>query len=471
MKRLIVLTLSLVMFFALNAVPSMASTFTPITQPDAAYLASTTKIDISGLTFGSSYGSISDGVLTVSFDKPLQKLGPVPNGWATWSSPPYSESANPDVLYTAGQYDLTMTLSQPCTTFGFELEPNPFSNHEYDVDFILMSGPTVVGTITMTVHGYHGARLFAAKVDGGSFDKIVIDGGREFAIAQIRYAAQTTGIRITTPNEGQTFWIEAEPEPKMPTISCQANVIGIEPDPTATTEFLWEAVITYTDHGRNDVSRFESGKLVGGAWIPDFKNVIAGGNLTIKVKAVIDGKEYQDSITCYIRGKNPDKETVKDTLGTLILQVICYKEAYPKWQQFDDSGLPVFGPPSGFGLMQLDPPSSSDQIWSWLKNVQEGKSRWREKIAMSKYHVKQVKKANADQKVPNLSPEQQEREAAYLYRGGCWVGGEFQYYYIWNRTSQQWEPNPNAEPTSVLYADEAMSIKEAVSSGNPPGGW
>ena len=471
MKKLIAAILSVMIVLGLNAVPSLAGTFTPIAQPDAAYLASTTKIDISELSFDSYYSSISDGTLTVSFDKPLLKLGPVPNGWATWSSPPYSESPNPDVLYTMSQSALTMTLSQPCTIFGFELEPNPFADHAYDVDFVLMSGPTVVGRITMTVHGYQGARLFAAKVDGAKFDRIVISGAKEFAIAQIRYAITTVGIRITAPAEGDTFWIEAEPEPRMPTIDCQAKVIGITPDPTATTEFSWEVAVSYTDHGRTDLSRFGPKKSVGGAWRPDFRNVIAGGTVTITATAIIDGKEYEHSVKCFIRGKNPAKQTVKDTLGQLILQVICYKEAYPKWQQFGSSGLPVFGPPNGFGLMQLDPPSSSDQIWSWVSNVQEGRSRWREKIAMSKYHVRQVKIANADQKVPNLSPEQEEREAAYLYRGGSWVDGEFQYYYAWNRNTKQWEVNPKANATSKAYADDAMSIKASVLAGSPPPGW
>jgi PKD repeat protein len=80
-----------------------------------------------------------------------------------------------------------MTLSQPVTTFGFELEPNPFTTITYNVQFILMSGGTVIGTITIPVNGYAGARLFAASVTGGSFDQIVINGAREFAIAQVRY--------------------------------------------------------------------------------------------------------------------------------------------------------------------------------------------------------------------------------------------------------------------------------------------
>lgn len=429
--------------------------------------AETIKIDFNDLTEKQFVGTHYPGL---TFSPEWRAADHTTGAYNTEGYPPHSwpiqiwtgTYGHPEPWSDTGRIDFDSAVSQ----FGgwFCADYGTVYLEAYD------SGDTLLASNSLGPNYGSSSYLSVSDPQGRIKYVIIHDTSNYWSVDDIEYIPGA-GIKIVAPIEGQTFWIEAEPEPKMPTISCQANVIGIEPDPTANTEFLWEAVITYTDHGRNDVSKFESGKLVGGAWIPDFKNVVAGGNLTIKVKAVIDGKEYQDSITCYIRGKNPDKETVKDTLGTLILQVICYKEAYPKWQQFDDSGLPVFGPPSGFGLMQLDPPSSSDQIWSWLKNVQEGKSRWQEKIAMSKYHVKQVKKANADQKVPNLSPEQKEREAAYLYRGGCWVGGEFQYYYIWNRTSQQWEANPNAEPTSVLYADEAMSIKEAVSSGNPPSGW
>ena len=181
--------LVVVLLFGLIVSPVTATTFTPISQPDAAYQASTTKIDISGLTSGSSHSSIADGTLTVSFNSTMTKRGPVPTGWATWSSPPDSETANPHIL-VSGANDMTMTLSQPVTTFGFELEPNLRQPLPYDVDFILMSGPTVVGNITMTVDGDWGARLFAASVTGGSIDKIVIDGDETaigFAIAQVRY--------------------------------------------------------------------------------------------------------------------------------------------------------------------------------------------------------------------------------------------------------------------------------------------
>ena len=97
----------------------------PIMNPDEAYLANTTKIDISGLTFSASYDSISDGVLTVTFSDALQKLGPVPTSWQTWSSAILGGS-QPDVLYSP-QNSLTMELSREVSVFGFELEPGPLT--------------------------------------------------------------------------------------------------------------------------------------------------------------------------------------------------------------------------------------------------------------------------------------------------------------------------------------------------------
>ncbi len=183
------LILMVVLLFGLIASPAMAGTFTQIPQPNAVYQATTTKIDISGLTLYQNYSSITDGTLTVTFSSPLEKRGPVPTGWATWSSPPWSESATPDVLFATSN-SLNMTLSQPVTILGFELEPNTFTSENYTVDFVLMSGPTIVGTINMPIDGSAGARLVAASVTGGSFDKVKIVGtpALGFAIAQVRYS-------------------------------------------------------------------------------------------------------------------------------------------------------------------------------------------------------------------------------------------------------------------------------------------
>lgn len=155
---------------------------TPIMNPDADYLANTTKIDISGLPQGSLQSSITDGMLTVTFSTPLEKQGPVPDGWATWSSPPFSEDPNPDVLISGST--LTMTLSSPVQIFGFELEPSPFGVFEYTAEFY--RNGTLVESITREVDGNAGARLFART--GEAIDEVVITGPFDFAIAQVRYA-------------------------------------------------------------------------------------------------------------------------------------------------------------------------------------------------------------------------------------------------------------------------------------------
>jgi hypothetical protein len=158
---------------------------TVIPQPDAAYLSSTTKIDVASVPDFTLLDFITDGTLTVTFDSPVEKRT-VPTGWATWSSPPDAESATPAVLFQFST-SMTMDLSLPVTTFGFELEPNPFSTQDFDVEFVFLSGPTIVGTISLSVEGFAGSRLFAATTQDLPFDQIIISGTSDFAIAQVRY--------------------------------------------------------------------------------------------------------------------------------------------------------------------------------------------------------------------------------------------------------------------------------------------
>lgn len=160
--------------------------FIVFNEPNDEYIDSTTKINISKLTNYNYYSYITDGYQKVNFSYSLQKLT-VPDSWATWGNPPYTESSTPAVLATNGNRSLTITLDKASCIFGFELEPNPFGTYNYIVNFY--SGNTLVGTIKKAITGFKGARLLAASTDPGLlFDKIVIIGGADFAIAQIRYS-------------------------------------------------------------------------------------------------------------------------------------------------------------------------------------------------------------------------------------------------------------------------------------------
>ncbi|MED3090036.1 hypothetical protein [Bacillus toyonensis] len=165
--------------------------FTQISQPDIAYQSSTTKIDISNVPEFTIVNSISDGIQTITFNSSMQKLQ-VPSSWFTWSSPPFSEASTPPILYTQGATALTMTLSVPSRIFGFELEPNPLTPFEFTALFL--SRGTPVGSITQTVDGQAGARLFAAEIDCTcpAIDEVVITSSVDFAIAQVRYTTDCT---------------------------------------------------------------------------------------------------------------------------------------------------------------------------------------------------------------------------------------------------------------------------------------
>jgi PEP-CTERM motif len=193
MYRVHKLALALLTFAVLSltaATPAKAD-FVTFAQPTAPYTGATTNINITTADFASTT-SISDGAMTVSFSQGMTALT-VPTGWATWGSPPFTESATPRVLWTAGS-GLTLTLSSAVNIFGFELQPNLAGLHSFSVAFF--DGATLVGTISQDVSGDSGARLFAAMTSTNLFDRVVIT-GEDFAIAQVRYG--TSGPEVPEP--------------------------------------------------------------------------------------------------------------------------------------------------------------------------------------------------------------------------------------------------------------------------------
>lgn len=113
-----------VLLYAGFAAPARAD-FVGISDPNASYLATTAKLDVTGSEFD-SVTSLSDGSQTATF-----YIAPIPfptaltiydvgSGWFGWSSPPDSESDTPRVLGTTSQ--LEITLDTPSLVFGFEAE-------------------------------------------------------------------------------------------------------------------------------------------------------------------------------------------------------------------------------------------------------------------------------------------------------------------------------------------------------------
>jgi N-acetylneuraminic acid mutarotase len=185
---------------------------TTIPNPDAAYLSTTNKVDISSLADFSTHTSVSNGTQTFSFSTTMEKRQ-VPGSWGTWSSPPESESATPAVLFTQGVNSLTLSLTRPASIVGFELETNSFDVFTFTVDFY--AGAVLLGSVIQDISGNAGARLLAGRSDGALIDGAIVSvsgdpGG--FAIAQLRYSPNNSwaarapvptgrrGIAVATAN-------------------------------------------------------------------------------------------------------------------------------------------------------------------------------------------------------------------------------------------------------------------------------
>lgn len=178
------------MSVAMLAGVSARADFTPIAQPTLAYTSSTTLVDITGIPNGTTdITSVSQGLQTISFDQTVTKTA-VGVDWQTWGTPPDTENSTPPVLFRSLTNSLTLSLSVPSTTFGFELQGNEFIVSQFLVTF-LDQGLNPVGSINMQVDGDGGALLFAASTTTSPFSRVTIEntsldaGG--FAMAQLRF--------------------------------------------------------------------------------------------------------------------------------------------------------------------------------------------------------------------------------------------------------------------------------------------
>lgn len=240
--------------------------FTIIDNPDKEYQDSTTKIDISGLTEYGIYNSINDSNLTVIFSTPLEKRT-VLNNWATWSAPPITESDTPPILFSGYNISsLTLYLSKPSCTFGFELDPNLNSfNITSTVKFY--SGEELVGTIIKTVTGIPNTAFFAAKTCCSTpFDRIEIsidEPSFGFAIAQVRYSTDCSSecdccCSVTTPVTIEACKDSATLPLEITELKCTGRLLMVDVTVTACQNRSVIVGVIVCDSIENKVLRFKA---------------------------------------------------------------------------------------------------------------------------------------------------------------------------------------------------------------------
>lgn len=220
MKKLLSAAFALLCVAALTL--SMMADCTPIDQPDADYQGGTGKCTMGDQVLFSTTTTCKDqvgptGLTLATFSNPLS-VRQVPNGWASWSTPPDAESSTPWVGFNQ-TLTLTVTLADGAesNTAGMEIENNQFKpTLPVKVSFQDADGNELT-SVTRDVLGRAGARLFAVTCDDAIKSMVVTSdpAAQGFAIAQVRgdgFVVADSGDEITTkpmePREGATSNIQ-----------------------------------------------------------------------------------------------------------------------------------------------------------------------------------------------------------------------------------------------------------------------
>ena len=179
----------------LLGLPAFADSWTTFANPAGDYLTYTTNYG-----GGDGSGGVITSLGTFQFSIPMAEFN-VPNSWATWNCPPFTESCFPNVLYSQGATGMTLTLTAHDNIAGFELEPDQFQQELVQAIFHSSTGDAF--TLSLMPNGSAGALLFAAEdtTPGAYITSIdIVDtAGDDFAIAQLRQGHSPTPA---TPEPG-----------------------------------------------------------------------------------------------------------------------------------------------------------------------------------------------------------------------------------------------------------------------------
>lgn len=243
---------------------------------------------------------------------------------------------------------------------------------------------------------------------------------------------------------------------RMPLIHMHMN---LNPGYTLV-QLRYSAHIEYTNDGRNDRSQTVTGISTSIDYDIEFGSPAQGGLFKIAIAATIRDRYgvFASSLNLVssVRGENPNKEIVKSHLGSLTMRILAYKES--RFRQFDSKNLPLFGPPRGFGVMQIDtPPATARQLWDWTDNVAAGVALFKVKEADAEgFPARERKRAFPD--ATDFTADQLKLEAVQRYNGGA--------YWAWNDAEKKW-----VRENMSNYTDSFTALEKQVLEGNYPAEW
>jgi hypothetical protein len=181
-----------------GCLPAFAA-FTTISTPASSYTGGTTLLPLPApnCLSPSSISSVTGGGQTVTLSPPMfvRQVGTGLNfcGWSNWGTPPATEGSTP-VVITTTQLSVTLTLSVPSATFGFEVTPSQSCPIATPCPFLVTAtfynGATVLGTIPLSIDGNAAALEAASSTTPITSVTIAAAAGSNgFALAQLRFTA------------------------------------------------------------------------------------------------------------------------------------------------------------------------------------------------------------------------------------------------------------------------------------------
>jgi hypothetical protein len=190
MKKFVIGLFTATCALVLSAGAAFAS-YSAVSNPDAAYTGNSNVCAIDG-AIGAPTTTCTDGAgFKVTLSPPARAQQVPGGGWATWSSPPFSESATPKVAFFGGTTGTLYFGDRTGSTTGSEWEPNAFATFTITCNFNSSGIPAVI-TVSRAVAGASGARLFAVTSNDPldpTIDTIACSipaAAQGFATAQIR---------------------------------------------------------------------------------------------------------------------------------------------------------------------------------------------------------------------------------------------------------------------------------------------
>jgi hypothetical protein len=158
----------------------------------------------------------------------------------------------------------------------------------------------------------------------------------------------------------------------------------------------WRLHIEYKRNPRNDDEYYPGPTaaswktlLAGDVWniADEFGTDFRGGKATLYCE--YQGLEFEQIF--HIRGNNPTEAAAEAEIGNnpwYAIPIARHESGTQNGRtyiQFNEIGTlgpnpadfkhcPNFGAPNGWGIMQLDPPSSDETLWNWKQNISDGKA-------------------------------------------------------------------------------------------------